>query len=361
VNDYPYRLTGGPTEHAAGLALHQEMDSLGYTAQTCTLASGGVNRCQEGTVGAGAGLKVVMGIKPGKTRPNDWMMFIGHYDTVPQTIYGAYDNGAGTNFIRKLAHEFADIDTNRTLVFAFYNGEEEGLLASAQHASQLQASGQQITSVFGFDMVGIAWPVANETVRNCLCIWRGPADGPTFDPLAAYVNFSFLGFPQANTKVRLSGVNSRNSDEQSFSARGYPTMRWAGMRTAGSYIAYHRYDDTIDTIISEAGGETYYEQGIENTLKSVYYTALAVDNHLPVPSLTADLSGLTVSMDASSSTDEDGALSGFSWDFGDGATGEGVTAQHTYAAPGSYTVTLTVEDNLHPQVTRTAITTVTVG
>jgi PKD repeat protein len=35
----------------------------------------------------------------------------------------------------------------------------------------------------------------------------------------------------------------------------------------------------------------------------------------------------------------------YSWDFGDGNSGSGMTASHTYAATGTYAVTLTVTDN----------------
>jgi chitodextrinase len=50
--------------------------------------------------------------------------------------------------------------------------------------------------------------------------------------------------------------------------------------------------------------------------------------------------------DGSESSDEDGTQATYSWDFGDGEAGSGRTVRHTFAAPGNYTVTLTVTDEL---------------
>lgn len=52
----------------------------------------------------------------------------------------------------------------------------------------------------------------------------------------------------------------------------------------------------------------------------------------------------TVSFDATASSD-DGTIISYDWDFGDGTTATGVTADHTYTADGDYTVTLTVTDD----------------
>ncbi|WP_019136384.1 PKD domain-containing protein [Cellulomonas massiliensis] len=55
--------------------------------------------------------------------------------------------------------------------------------------------------------------------------------------------------------------------------------------------------------------------------------------------------GLAVTVDASPSSDGDGSVVSRTWTFGDGASGSGVTATHTYAAGGTYDVTLTVTDD----------------
>ncbi len=355
VDDHPYRFTGGPTELKAAETLRAEMASLGYQTEVKPLP------LREGTPAVSAGpLRVVTAMKRGTTRPDEWIMLVGHYDTIASTVDGAYDNGAGTNMLRFLAREIADVPTNRSVVFAWYNAEEEGLLASEQHAAQLKAAGQNITAVLGFDMVGIGYPVQKPGAANCMCMYHGKADANWAKPLLQHVNYNFLGFPAGKTTVDIAGANIRNSDEVNFERRGYRVLRWTGMRRAADYPAYHRPDDTMATIDSVAGGRPFFEQGSLNTLRSAYYSLLAIDNHLPVPAANATITGATASFDASASVDPDGALDTYRWDFGDGTTGEGATATHTYSTPGTYTARLMVEDNLWPDVQRALALTVTV-
>jgi PKD repeat protein len=52
-----------------------------------------------------------------------------------------------------------------------------------------------------------------------------------------------------------------------------------------------------------------------------------------------------IAFSGAASSDPDGSIASYAWDFGDGSTGTGATPSHSYAGVGTYTVTLTVTDN----------------
>ena len=68
-------------------------------------------------------------------------------------------------------------------------------------------------------------------------------------------------------------------------------------------------------------------------------------NLAPTASFTQSCTQLNCYFDASFSSDPDGNLESYRWDFGDGESGSGVTPTHRYSAAGNYTVTLIVTDN----------------
>src|SRR5206468_3079460 len=72
--------------------------------------------------------------------------------------------------------------------------------------------------------------------------------------------------------------------------------------------------------------------------------AVTPPNQPPTAAVTSSCSALTCSF-TSTSSDPDGSIASYSWNFGDGATSTAANPSHTYAAGGSYTVTLTVTDN----------------
>jgi len=125
----------------------------------------------------------------------------------------------------------------------------------------------------------------------------------------------------------------------------------SGVTTTHTYLAEGVYTATLTV-----------SDGIESSTATATITVGAV-NTAPVASFIATpTSGdapLLVSFDASASSDVDvDDVLTYSWDFGDGNTGSGVTTTHTYLAEGVYTATLTVSDGIESS---TATATITVG
>ncbi|MGV8858333.1 PKD domain-containing protein [Rhodoglobus sp.] len=94
-------------------------------------------------------------------------------------------------------------------------------------------------------------------------------------------------------------------------------------------------------------------QGTTGTVTKPVTVTTNPANQPPVAAFTLDLAGLAASFNASGSSDPDGTIASYAWNFGDGQTGTGATASHSYATAGSYTATLTVTDN---QGATTAVT-----
>ena len=92
------------------------------------------------------------------------------------------------------------------------------------------------------------------------------------------------------------------------------------------------------------------DSGRDNTFGSGLVDARAAldvadgGNMKPVASYNYDLNEMTVSF-SNGSYDRDGSLVNVTWDFGDGVTSTESDPVHTYAAYGTYTVTLTVTDD----------------
>jgi PKD repeat protein len=89
--------------------------------------------------------------------------------------------------------------------------------------------------------------------------------------------------------------------------------------------------------------------GLSLVLVALAMTGCFHKNQLPVAKADANpqtgLAPLTVQFSAAGSTDADGKIESYSWDFGDGANGAGVTTSHIYTRKGTFEVTLTVKDN----------------
>ncbi len=106
-------------------------------------------------------LSNIVGILPGKTLPNEYVIFSGHYDhlgigkpVAGDSIYnGANDDAAGTTAVMMLAKYYAKKrDNERTLIFAAFTAEESGGHGSVYFSKQFNPD--QVMAMFNLEMIG---------------------------------------------------------------------------------------------------------------------------------------------------------------------------------------------------------------
>ena len=85
----------------------------------------------------------------------------------------------------------------------------------------------------------------------------------------------------------------------------------------------------------------------------------AAANIAPTAAFTSTTSFLDATFDAAGSTDTDGTIASYAWNFGDGTTGTGIRPSKTYKAAGTYPVQLTVTDDRGATARVSATVTVT--
>ena len=104
----------------------------------------------------------VVGILPGKSKKDEYVIFSGHYDHIGvgkpdnngDSIYnGANDDAAGTTAVIMLAKYFKALANNeRTIVFAAFTAEEVGGYGSQYFSRQFDPS--KVMAMFNIEMIG---------------------------------------------------------------------------------------------------------------------------------------------------------------------------------------------------------------
>lgn len=103
----------------------------------------------------------VVGVLPGKTKPDEFVVFSGHYDHIgietpvagDSIANGADDDASGTTAVIELARYFKKIKTNqRTLIFVAFTAEEIGGFGSKYFSEQLNPD--KVVAMFNIEMIG---------------------------------------------------------------------------------------------------------------------------------------------------------------------------------------------------------------
>ncbi|MGZ5136065.1 MAG: M28 family metallopeptidase, partial [Flavitalea sp.] len=104
----------------------------------------------------------VVSMIPGRTKPNEYVIFSAHYDHLGigkpnakgDSVYnGANDNAAGTTALLLLAKYFNALKSNgRTLIFVAFTGEESGGFGSRYFSTQINPD--KVVAMFNIEMIG---------------------------------------------------------------------------------------------------------------------------------------------------------------------------------------------------------------
>ncbi|MBS1523663.1 MAG: M20/M25/M40 family metallo-hydrolase [Bacteroidetes bacterium] len=105
----------------------------------------------------------VAGIIPGKTKPNEYVVFSGHYDHLgiiapvkgDSIANGADDDASGTTAVISLAKYYKKLNNNaRTLIFVAFTAEEIGEYGSQYFAKTVDPD--KVVAMFNIEMIGKA-------------------------------------------------------------------------------------------------------------------------------------------------------------------------------------------------------------
>ncbi len=103
----------------------------------------------------------VVGVLPGKSKPNEYVVFSAHYDHLgvvkavnqDSIANGADDDASGTTAVIELAKYFSKKNDNeRTIIFVAFTAEEIGGYGSQYFSKQLNPD--EVVAMFNIEMIG---------------------------------------------------------------------------------------------------------------------------------------------------------------------------------------------------------------
>ncbi|MCW8141975.1 MAG: M20/M25/M40 family metallo-hydrolase, partial [Planctomycetota bacterium] len=227
------RGSGARGGHAAGDWLAEQLAALG-------LAPAGDEGYFQPFEAQGQRLRNVLAQVPGR-EPGEAVVIGAHYDHLGlghqqgsleflrgrgRIHHGADDNASGTAAVLEVARAFvaSGLQPRRRVVFAFFDGEERGLLGSTHYVEQ--AAGERVALMINLDMVGRlrrAVTVYGANTGDRLGDWLGEANRP-------------LGL-----ELDLRRTMTPNSDHWPFYQRRVPVL----MPFTGLHTDYHRPSDVV--------------------------------------------------------------------------------------------------------------------
>ena len=220
----------------------------------------------------------IMAVLPGKDKRlrNEYIVVGSHYDHLglggkdsgsrrPDTVAvhpGADDNASGDAVVLELAKHFKKVRSPRSIIFAFFGAEEQGLIGSKNFLEWMKYDDERrinlpdgkegIVAMVNLDMVG--------RMRDNALSVSGTGTSSQFKAMAEQVG------EQQQLNVTCTPDGYGPSDHASFVAVDIPVL----FLTTGGHMEYHTPDDVPSTLNYDGMQQTLeYSQELISRLASM--------------------------------------------------------------------------------------------
>jgi len=207
--------------------------------------------------------------KNGGANAGEIVLLGAHFDAV-QGAPGADDNGTGSVALLAAAKIMASRNFDRTLRFAFFSGEEQGIFGSTAYANEVSGAGENIVAALSLDMIG--WDRKDGPIVNVYTRIRKhagyEADQKIVDTMTKVVSEYGLGL-----SVRKVSTGFSSSDHSPFWKKGYPAVLviepLEGDPNEDFNEYYHDPGDTTDKI-----NFAYFTENVKAALGTAAHLAM---------------------------------------------------------------------------------------
>ncbi|MFC2174562.1 PKD domain-containing protein [archaeon] len=189
-----------------------------------------------------------------------------------------------------------------------------------------------------------------------VAVYNGTAATP--DVAVNDDGFTVTGSPSGTTPttLNLKVYNLANATADNFTVRmNYTSVNYTETNitlAANSFTTVSlQLMLPVDNITLHGIADFYDDVTESNESNNLAVMTLTTTDFNDAPTAVISASATSVNTNqaiafgASGSTDGDGTITSYQWDFGDSSTASGITASHSYPLAGTYVVTLTVTDD----------------
>jgi N-acetylated-alpha-linked acidic dipeptidase len=218
----------------------------------------------------------VIGRISGSTYPDDWVIVGNHRDA---WVYGAVDPNSGTAAMLESVHGVGVLlksgwRPKRTLIFASWDAEEEGLIGSTewveQHAKPLERAVAYFNTdvaVSGPDFSASAVPSLKQFIREVTRSVPSPAGPTVYDQWKSARQDSdehrVSNAPPASEEVHIGDLGSGSDFTPFFQHVGVPST---DIGSEGPYGVYHSVFDNYAWFVQNADPHFLYLQEMARVL-----------------------------------------------------------------------------------------------